>query len=113
MIRGIVVGALALLMGAIALAADIDDTRLLAAATDPASWLTYGRDYGNQRFSPLSGIDASNVTRLAPRWIYQSGVSATFQATPWIQGPSEAWARTEPALRTRTRNVAWKASSAA
>src|SRR5438477_7648775 len=84
MIRGIVVGALALLMGAIALAADIDDTRLLAAATDPASWLTYGRDYGNQRFSPLSGIDASNVTRLAPRWIYQSGVSATFQATPIV-----------------------------
>src|SRR5437879_11805498 len=84
MIRGIVVGALALLMGAIALAADIDDTRLLAAATDPASWLTYGRDYGNQRFSPLSGIDASNVTRLAPRWIYQRGVSATFQATPIV-----------------------------
>src|SRR5207245_2929956 len=82
MIRGIVVGALALLMGAIALAADIDDTRLLAAATDPASWLTYGRDYGNQRFSPLSGIDASNVTRLAPRWLYQGGVRAPFRAPP-------------------------------
>ena len=82
MIRGILAGVLALLMGAIALAADIDDTRLLAAATEPASWLTYGRDYGNQRFSPLARIDASNVKGLVPRWIYQSGVSATFQATP-------------------------------
>jgi len=84
MIRGILAGVLALLVGAIALAADIDDTRLLAAATDPASWLTYGRDYGNQRFSPLAGINVSNVTRLAPRWIYHSGVSATFQATPIV-----------------------------
>src|SRR5260370_42310971 len=65
MIRGILAGVFALLIGAIALAADIDDTRLRAAATYPASRLTYGRDYGNQPFSPLAGINASHVTRLA------------------------------------------------
>ena len=65
-------------------AAGIDDARLLSAASDNANWLTYGRDYGNQRFSPLAQINASNVKRLTPRWIFQSGVTATFQATPIV-----------------------------
>jgi len=63
---------------------DVDDQRLLSAASDPANWLTYGRDYSNQRFSPLAQIATSNVAKLAPRWIYQSGVSATFQASPIV-----------------------------
>jgi len=62
----------------------VDDARLLGAARDGANWLTYGRDYGNQRFSPLQAINAGNVKRLVPRWIYQGGVSATFQATPIV-----------------------------
>jgi len=65
-------------------AASIDDTRLLNAAGDTSNWLTYGRDYGNQRFSPLTQVNASNVKRLTPRWIFQSGVTATFQATPIV-----------------------------
>jgi glucose dehydrogenase len=67
-----------------AAAAEIDDNRLLNAGRDASNWLTYGRDYGNQRFSPLAQIHASNVKRLAPQWIFQSGVSATFQATPIV-----------------------------
>ncbi|HZP93383.1 MAG TPA: PQQ-binding-like beta-propeller repeat protein [Burkholderiales bacterium] len=65
-------------------AGEIDDVRLLNAGNDRADWLTYGRDYGNQRFSPLTAVDAGNVKRLVPRWIYQSGVAATFQATPIV-----------------------------
>ena len=64
--------------------AAIDDPRLLAATGDRGNWLTYGRDYSNQRFSPLSQIDKSNVARLAPKWIYQSGVASTFQASPIV-----------------------------
>jgi alcohol dehydrogenase (cytochrome c) len=62
----------------------IDDNRLLGAGSDRANWLNYGRDYANQRFSPLTQIDAGNVGRLRPAWIYQSGVSSTFQATPIV-----------------------------
>jgi len=65
-------------------AGEIDDARLLSAASDRANWLTYGRDYANQRFSVLTQINASSVARLVPRWIYQSGVAATFQATPIV-----------------------------
>jgi alcohol dehydrogenase (cytochrome c) len=63
-------------------AAQVDDVRLRAADSDRANWMTYGRDYGNQRFSPLDQINRETVADLAPRWIYQTGVSATFQATP-------------------------------
>jgi alcohol dehydrogenase (cytochrome c) len=65
-------------------AGEIDDARLLAAGSDRANWLTHGRDYTNQRFSSLTQINTSSVARLAPRWIYQSGVAATFQATPIV-----------------------------
>lgn len=65
-------------------AAEVDDQRLLGAAKDAANWLHYGRDYSNQRFSPLAHIDAGNVKRLVPKWIYQSGVSSTFQASPIV-----------------------------
>lgn len=64
--------------------AQVDDARLRRAGGDEPDWLTYGRDYGNRRFSPLAQITAANVKRLVPRWIYQSGVPATFQATPIV-----------------------------
>jgi glucose dehydrogenase len=61
-----------------------DDARLLQAGRDQSNWLTYSRDYSNQRFSPLTQINAATVSRLAPRWIYQSGIASTFQASPIV-----------------------------
>lgn len=74
----------ALAVGVYGQAGTVDDQRLLTASADRANWLTYGRDYSNQRFSPLTQIDADNVVKLAPAWIYQSGVASTFQATPIV-----------------------------
>ena len=65
-------------------AGPIDDARLLAADRDAANWMLPGRDYGNQRFSPLAEIDVSNVKRLVPQWIYQTGYAATFQTSPLV-----------------------------
>lgn len=62
----------------------VDDARLLGAQKERGNWMLYGRDYSNQRFSPLAQIDASTVKKLAPRWMWQSGVSSTFQATPIV-----------------------------
>lgn len=58
--------------------------RLKAARADPSNWLTHGRDYASQRFSPLDQINTRSVKGLVPRWIYQTGVSATFQTTPLV-----------------------------
>jgi len=65
-------------------AAPVDDARLQAAGGDRSNWLSYGRDYANQRFSPLTQINRDSVMQLAPRWLYQAGTHATFQATPLV-----------------------------
>src|SRR3954471_15927216 len=62
----------------------VDDNRLLKAGTDASNWLSHGRDYSNQRFSPLKQINKGNVKRLAPAWTFNSGVSSTFQTTPIV-----------------------------
>jgi glucose dehydrogenase len=62
----------------------VDDTRLLQAQSDTDNWLSYGRDYSNQRFSPLTQINKGNVKSLAPAWTFNSGVSTTFQTSPIV-----------------------------
>lgn len=52
--------------------------------TKATEWPSFGRNYSNQRFSPLSQINTANVSGLKPAWHYRSGVSATFQATPIV-----------------------------
>lgn len=76
--------AAALLSAGGAAAAEVTDERLLAAAADTDNWISYGRDYSNQRFSPLTQIQSGNVAKLAPKWSYRSGVTSTFQATPIV-----------------------------
>jgi PQQ-dependent dehydrogenase (methanol/ethanol family) len=47
-------------------------------------WPSFGRDYTNQRMSPLTQINTNNVKNLGLAWQYKSGVSASFQATPIV-----------------------------
>lgn len=60
----------------------------LAAKPVPAAvdWPVYGRDAANQRLAPITRLNPKNVARLVPKWIYQSGVNGTFQATPIVVG---------------------------
>ena len=67
-------------------AAAVDDQRLRAAAQLEGEWITFGRDYSNQRFSPLRNIDRANVARLAPAWIYQLGTVGSTQTHPLVVG---------------------------
>lgn len=55
-----------------------------APAALTGEWPSYGRDYSNNRYSPLAQIDRGNVGSLAPAWQFNSGVKATFQATPIV-----------------------------
>ena len=48
-------------------AANVDDARLLAAGEDAANWLSYGRTYDEQRFSPLVAVSDGNVGTLGPQ----------------------------------------------
>lgn len=52
--------------------------------SDNKDWPSFGRDYSNQRLSPLTQIKRDNVKDLQLAWQYKSGISATFQATPIV-----------------------------
>ena len=63
----------------------VDTARLLGAGGDGDNWLTYGRTYDEHRFSPLTQINANNVTRLKAAWHYDLPVDARAQeSTPLI-----------------------------
>ena len=47
-------------------------TRLVAADKDAANWLSYGRTYDEQRFSPLKQVNATNVQQLGLAWCVRS-----------------------------------------
>ena len=36
----------------------------------------YGRNYAAWRYSELSEVNAANVSKLSPRWIFQTGASS-------------------------------------
>ncbi len=63
---------------------EVAPKRLLEAERDAANWLMYGRDYGNQRFSPLRQINNGNVRNLAPAWTFQTGTPDGLQAPPLV-----------------------------
>jgi quinohemoprotein ethanol dehydrogenase len=59
------------------------DQNALKTADKGSEWLTYGRTYTEQRYSPLNLINATNVSRLAPAWSYDLGNGGGNQeATP-------------------------------
>ncbi len=49
-----------------------------------AEWPSYGRDYSNQRYSPLSEITAANVADLQLAWHFHTGISQAFEASPIV-----------------------------
>jgi quinohemoprotein ethanol dehydrogenase len=48
--------------------AAVSGERITAADKEPGSWMTHGRTYDEQRFSPLKQITADNVGQLKPAW---------------------------------------------
>lgn len=53
-------------------------------SSNDKDWPSYGRDYTNQRLSPLTQVNTSNVKDLSLAWQFKTGVSTTFQATPIV-----------------------------
>jgi hypothetical protein len=50
--------------------AAVDHARLLAADREPENWMTWGRTYSEQRFSPLDQIDDANIGALGLAWYF-------------------------------------------
>ncbi|HYN53546.1 MAG TPA: PQQ-binding-like beta-propeller repeat protein [Methylotenera sp.] len=47
-------------------------------------WPSFGRDFTNQRLSPLTQINQQNVKDIKLAWQFKSGVVASFQSTPIV-----------------------------
>ena len=61
----------------------VDAARLTAPAD--GEWLSYGRTYDEQRFSPLDKIDAGNVGQLGLAWSYDLDTAHRVQeSTPLV-----------------------------
>lgn len=66
---------------------------------DGSSWLTFGGNYSNHRFSPLTQITPENVARLQPTWTFQTGTLGAFETTTLL--------RDNVLYATGPQNVAW------
>lgn len=62
----------------------LDPNRLLNAATDGDNWLTHGRTYSEQRYSPLTQINADNASQLGLAWYYDIPVQRGMEATSLV-----------------------------
>lgn len=75
----------------------VSDARLAAADGDASSWLTYGRTYTEQRFSPLTQIRRDTVAGLGLAWFRDLNSNRGQQGTPLVVNRrlfvSTAWSR--------------------
>src|SRR5262245_7905918 len=65
-------------------AARVDQNRLLQADRNAGQWMSHGRDYSEQRFSPLTGINDTNVKQLGLAWYGDFDTRRAQEATPLV-----------------------------
>lgn len=60
----------------------VNATRIVNADKTPEEWLTHGRTYSEQRFSPLQQINAKNIAELSLAWFAELPTKRGIEATP-------------------------------
>ena len=64
--------------------ANVDGAKIANADADPGEWLSHGRIYSEQRFSPLDKINTTNVKNLGVAWEYRTYSVRGLEATPIV-----------------------------
>jgi len=62
----------------------VDAERVANADSEPENWLVHGRTTSEQRYSPLSQINKSNIGQLGLAWYFDLDTSRGQQASPII-----------------------------
>lgn len=90
--------------------AAVNAQRIIDTDQAPGDWLTVGRDYGEQRFSPLTQINTENVGELSLAWYADIDTSRMQEATPVVVDGamyvSTAWSHVK-AFDVRTGRLLW------
>ncbi|MGB9460651.1 MAG: PQQ-dependent dehydrogenase, methanol/ethanol family [Candidatus Acidiferrum sp.] len=69
---------------AISSPANVDGTRMLHADQEPGNWMSQGRTYNEQRFSPLTQINDQNAGQLGLAWYVDLDAKRGQEATPIV-----------------------------
>jgi quinohemoprotein ethanol dehydrogenase len=64
--------------------ADVDGQRIIDADREPGNWMSHGRTYSEQRFSPLKEINDGNIGELGLGWHYDLDTDRGQEATPIV-----------------------------
>src|SRR5688572_5314275 len=90
--------------------AAVNGARLTGADDEPGQWMSHGRTYGEQRFSPLDEIDTTNVGKLALAWFADFDSRRGQEATPLVVDDvlyvSTAWSKVK-AYEAATGKPLW------
>src|SRR5689334_17770432 len=90
---------------------DVDATRLTAADQDCHNWITTGRTYDEQRYSPLNQIDKGNVATLGLAWSLDLDTDRGQEATPLVVDgvmySTSAWSKVQ-AIDAATGKLLWQ-----
>jgi quinohemoprotein ethanol dehydrogenase len=62
----------------------VDNARIVNADQDSGNWLTTGRTYSEQRFSPLTNINTDNAKQLGLAWFLDLDTARGQEATPLV-----------------------------
>jgi alcohol dehydrogenase (cytochrome c)/quinohemoprotein ethanol dehydrogenase len=88
----------------------VNASRIIAANAEPGAWLTTGRTYDEQRFSPLAQINTANAARMGLAWHADLDTQRGQEATPlMIDGRlyvATAWSMVK-AYDARTGKPLW------
>ena len=89
----------------------VDAVRLGGAAKDGDNWLTHGRTYDEQRFSPLKEISKANVGTLSLAWSLDLDTHRGQEATPLeadgVLYSTSAWSKVQ-AIDAVTGKLLWQ-----
>ena len=90
--------------------ANVDAARLANAESEPGSWMSHGRTYAEERFSPLDQIKTDNVGQLGLEWFADLDTQRGQEATPiMVDGViyiSTAWSKVK-AYDAKTGKSLW------
>lgn len=91
-------------------AATVDTERIADADAEPGNWMTVGRSYREQYYSPLDEIDRESVERLGLAWSFDLDTNRGQEATPLVVDGVmylvTAWNKVK-ALDARTGALRW------
>jgi|CZKU01.1.fsa_nt_gi PQQ-dependent dehydrogenase (methanol/ethanol family) len=92
-------------------ALEVNAARLVGADHDQDNWLSHGRTYDEQRFSPLTSISTGNVGTLGLAWSLDLDTSRGQEATPLVADgvmySTSAWSKVQ-AIDAATGKLLWQ-----